>query len=946
MKNKKEPNYSLQLLIQLQKLSANEKQHGYAMLMASVMSILIFSMLSVYLFSSRLYKSSANAILDSGSTFYAAEYSLNKRANSIRTKIGNLTRPSGNTPTGTTASEKMASCLGNDDTRKGTDDFACSISESEYKEAIVSGTVSADTRSLSSTSELRNKANVKYKNYSFVQEIIPTGGNQLQPITSGDYRGLNSLDYRYRVYSTALKKANTATTENPATSAQTMLQMEFVDRFIPIFQFAAFYEGDLELNSGTDMTINGPIHTNANLYIAPSQLIRINGNSTYVGSVYRTLQYAATGPDGTHQILLDGGGPYSSAPLTCAGITNGCIDAKYGWSSSGNTSFPVAISDTDITASNGRLKKQTKLQLPDAGFLSKKDSKNKIGLYYDKADLRIDFDPANTGSKLNVTRMNQSGNTGVIVKDFSTVTGLIESLQKPVMLRVTTDADRRFSEIARLCPRLDNKPGEPAVTKTPANYLAAMPVPYAFPASFTLNDKKKVVDALTTAIAKTDLTDAGLAFSQMQLVASNGLKIKFAIELNSITLDNGVVLNTAVTGDGKNILNNAKLYELAASVTSDSNGGCFLPAPMQVLTNQFDKKESTTRLAADPSWTGLKILQSNIKSLTVWNRDGVYWDTSRKSTADMLFTRKAITSLAPVDQLPAVDNGKTATGATCDYDCMGLGAIDTNRSGSSTQGGLVWHFSMINDTASPYNYPKGDRITRVNNKGLSQFGFAFTGGNRLPAALTIASDQAIYLQGDYNNPSKDPGDIKDGTGTTSVLDDTALVTRTSTSNPPAREKKPAAVLADSLIVLSNSCSNGNNITCLTNSLTDASTTVVRAAILSGTEKTNISVTPMEQGSGVNNHLGFREDWYNPAAIIKYRGSLVSKGIPTEFNGKFFAGCINKTSSCYNIAYYVAPNRDIGFDTDFNSIDGLPPLTPNVNLLQQKVYKRDYDSNNR
>jgi hypothetical protein len=967
MKSKKEISYSLGLLIQLQKLSSNERQNGYAMMTVSVMSILIFSMLSIYLFSSRLNRATANAMINSGSTFYAAEYGLNKRANNMRSKIGNFTKPTGDAPTGTSVTERMANCLGSNASLKGTGDFACMVNESDYKEAVIAGAITK-TGSVSVSNALVNDANVKYRNYSFAQEIVPAGGVSLRPITTGDFRGLNSLDYRYRVYSTAVKNA----TGSAEINAQSMLQMEFVDRFIPIFQFAAFYEKDLEVTSSTTMTINGPVHSNSSLYLAPGGLLTFNGNVTYVGSIFRSLAYPSDYGGAPRRILFGGGGPYVNKGIDCNGITKGCLNVTDAWDT-GKT-FPIAVSGADIAASNGRIGQQNRLRMPPSGFLSKTDASGNPGQYYKSADLRVDFDPRNAAAmapKFNITRMNQSTTTPTVVEDFSATPGLLDSLKKPVMLRVTDNADKKLSEIVRLCPKLDGSSGEPT------SEAAAIPTPFVTTLSIT--DKQHVIIALQNAIARTGAND--LSFNKMQQKADGDLLAKFLAEVAILITD-----PTALT-EANRVVNNSELHKIAALTTSNSSGGCFLPAPMQVLNNQYDKRESLTRPAG---WTGSYILQSNIKSLTAWNRDGIYWGTltsvppadpaviavppvlSRQSAADRLFTRKASTSLPTVDQLPIVSNTRTVAGAECDYDCLGLGSLDgvrSNTTTTTTQGGLVWHYSLIN-RAAPYNYVSNTDerpdltpptvATRDDNKGLSEYGFAFSGAARLPGALTISSDQAIYIQGDYNNPTSTPGIPfnADGTLATDELDSSGLTVRTSTNNPPAREKRPAAILADSMIVLSNNCLDINyKLNCLVNwtaalpgdadPMRLANNTVVRAAILSGTEATIMNGTVrVDQGGGLNNHVSFRENWQGQT--FKYRGSLVSKGISSEFNGRFLPGCLGNCGGglTYSSTYFFPPTRDFGFDTDFNSIDGLPPLTPNVNLVQQKVYRRDYDTQNR
>jgi hypothetical protein len=235
MRNKTEIRHSLQLLILLQKLSANKQDAGYAMLMASVMSILVFSMLSIYLFSSRLYKSTANAMVDSGSTFYAAEFSLNKRANQVRKKFSAYATPTGVEPNGATVAQQMANCFGVNDIVKGSGDFACIEDVSNYNEAVA--VVDITDGKVNGTNKVKTNTGLRYKNYSFVKPITGAGSSatELRVMTTGDYRGLRAIENRYRVYSTARKESTDAGLGgNENVSAQSMLQMEFINRLIPV----------------------------------------------------------------------------------------------------------------------------------------------------------------------------------------------------------------------------------------------------------------------------------------------------------------------------------------------------------------------------------------------------------------------------------------------------------------------------------------------------------------------------------------------------------------------------------------------------------------------------------------------------------------------------------------------------------------------------------------
>jgi hypothetical protein len=913
MSNKKEVYRSLHLLMKLQKSFAHEKQNGYALLMTSVMSILMFSILSMYLFSSRLHKSTANAIVDSGSTFYASETALNKRANIVRQKFSNYTEPDGESLFDTSIATRMNNCIDPSAATalKGGGDYACITETIHSKEAILS------TKSANGDGISNEVKDVNYMSYTFVKPTQRPGGApaELKVMDSGDYKGLRALDYRYRVYSTAVKQSSESADKN--VSAQSMLQMEFINRLIPVFQFAAFYENDLEFFPSGDMTVDGPIHTNKSLYMAPGKILVLNGIATFANSVYRSLPFKATHAVDSNgeKIFLNGGGSYADNYATCYGVVKKCISSKGAKSSS----VPLPITALDQANSNGKLKKQNKLNLPPIGFLGD------TGTYYNNADLRVKFNPSRAGSKFSLTSINRSGATPseTIFTD-----DMISSLQKPVMLRITTDNDRKFSEVTRLCPKFNATFTVPG-SGEPGSVGEAIPSTTLI--SLSNADQQKVVASLQAAIVKTPYNDT----SDTGSTSSVSYDKMYKVPTSTSTLGNifrSEMISAGLTPDTADSVLTKKLIEVASLKTDDSSTGCFVAPPMQVLENQYDKKEDRA---------GMFILQSNIKSLTIWNRNGYYLNGSTVEKAEnKLFLRKA---LKPLPTLST--NSKAITSgllnANCDYECLGLGSDDTSHDG------LVWHYSMI-DRSSPYDYASNlekDNSTttppfvasRKNDKGLSKYGFAFSGGTRLPGALTLASDQAIYLQGDYNNPSSTIGDLS------TELDNSQFSTEAiPTPQLFALEKKPASALADSVTVLSNSCYDYSNakINCLINwsTMPVASNTVIRAAILSGTEASKVVANSMvERGAGLNNHFRLLEDWGGGSTtVLKYRGSLVSQGIQREFNGQYQLGG----------AYYDIPSRDFGFERDFNRADGLPPLTPKVSYLQQQVFKRDYDSNNR
>lgn len=62
----------------------------------------------------------------------------------------------------------------------------------------------------------------------------------------------------------------------------------------PLFQFAVFYNGDLEILPGPNMTIDGRVHTNGNMYLSCGNTLSFNTN--YVRAVGKILRHRKDAP--------------------------------------------------------------------------------------------------------------------------------------------------------------------------------------------------------------------------------------------------------------------------------------------------------------------------------------------------------------------------------------------------------------------------------------------------------------------------------------------------------------------------------------------------------------------------------------------------------------------------------------------------------------------------
>ena len=108
--------------------------------------------------------------------------------------------------------------------------------------------------------------------------ITPSGAQVVGPLPSGFFQGLNATRQDYVVTATA------ETVAVPVGTSTVSMTASF--DIIPIFQFAIFYEYDLEITPGPDMDIDGRVHSNADIYIDIQQTMKIKSNVTAAGDIW------------------------------------------------------------------------------------------------------------------------------------------------------------------------------------------------------------------------------------------------------------------------------------------------------------------------------------------------------------------------------------------------------------------------------------------------------------------------------------------------------------------------------------------------------------------------------------------------------------------------------------------------------------------------------------
>ncbi len=163
--------------------------------------------------------------------------------------------------------------------------------------------------------------------------------------------------------------------------------------------------------------------------------------------------------------------------------------------------------------------------------------------------------------------------------------------------------------------------------------------------------------------------------------------------------------------------------------------------------------------------------------------------------------------------------------------------------------------------------------------------------------FTFASAMPLYVWGDYN--------ATNGSGS-------------SLSQNAVTYTEPAALMGDSITVLSDSWLDSNSQTKHTGG-PNAGQTTINAACLEGiVESTNNAASDANGYSGgVENFLRLLENW--SSINLWYNGSII-----VMFPSQYATNCWQQTGN-----YYTAASRKWAFDTNYLVWSGEPPLTPSA-----------------
>jgi len=252
--------------------------------------------------------------------------------------------------------------------------------------------------------------------------------------------------------------------------------------------------------------------------------------------------------------------------------------------------------------------------------------------------------------------------------------------------------------------------------------------------------------------------------------------------------------------------------------------------------------------------------------------------------------------------------------------------VDTNNAALNPQR----NFTRIANCATNANPPTGTGLAnmvtgarhvlklvdgRLNTVGVSPLPVRPDNGQ---GGFTVASENPVYVKGDYNTSSLDPFWANNANNATTHA--------------------AAAIIADSVTVLSNQWSDVNslyNTTAMGNRATTADA-YYRMAVAGG--KNIPFPVPANWGNnqdtgtdgGLHNFLRYLESWQN---AVWYQGSLVNMYY-SEYNTGVFKCCTT---------VYGAPagGRKYYFDTLFLNPANLPPATPTFQDVNNLSYRQNF-----
>ncbi len=730
-------------------------------------------------------------------------------------------------------------------------------------------------------------------------------------ITQGPYDGFMGIITQYTLTVTA----------RSGPGAEVRMRRGLQTIAIPVFQFGMFSESDLAFHAGEDFAFGGRVHTNGNLFLAQgdSATLRISDRVTAVKDVIRTtlpngLSASSNGYNGAVS-LIKGPNTFRSL-LMNEGSLVGTLgsaknDPKWAQTSVGQYNSYIRNGDT------GARRLDLPLVSPAQGAvpvdLIRRPAVNEhiarplvyAQRYYTLASLRILLSDVNadiTGLPQIVTATDPKS----LTSGTGYATGALVPLRGPLALShgtgssgslpsstyLTPDGASLIGGVIKIEMQRQNGTWEDVTDDILSLGIAGRN--QSNPSALTLTSRWNS----TSNTCLEPYPNAVIRLQRVRDVPVAATLLSSTATVCGYTLTSGAV--SAVTTDPHDFWPNA-LYDPREGHVRDNLGGTDLALGGIMQYVELDANNLRRWLAGQIGTRG-----TNAK-----NENGfvVYLSDRRNNRNGPAGAGVAETGEYGYEDVvnPATSAGPPNSTLDAGEDANGNGILDEY--GRFPRG--VVGASPLDAAARPTHLLTASNKVlqaRANRQLFYRRALKIVNGglNRLPApGLTIASENPVYLQGDYNATS---------------------------TNVQAEPNVAAAIIADSVTLLSNAWTDTDSFLSPTASdpMRNATSTGYRVAIITGKTlpfpKPSYASSSFGSDGGAHNFVRNLENWNINNVVQRYRGSLVSFYTSRQALGSF---------KCCGGDTYVRGDREWSFDTDFLTPALLPPATPmfrDVNTL--------------
>jgi hypothetical protein len=658
---------------------------------------------------------------------------------------------------------------------------------------------------------------------------------ETRTIPSGPYEGLVGLITAFTMTSTA----------HTMTSSEVRMRRSLQTVAVPVFQFGIFSETDLSFHAGPTFNFGGRVHTNGNLYLAEGNgsVLTLSNRVTAVGEVIRTNLINGWPTSSNYTGRVD----VTTAPGTYRALTSseGSLVGTIGSSQNEPTWTNLSIGSYNGNIRNGRTGAR-----------------------------RMDLPLASQGA------------------------APIDLIRRPPVLEDSTNPDvfkQRYFSMASLRILLSDTAGDitslPTVTGTAPIWMEGT-APGGTPFATSCGTSPQAqAQGYRSPIGTTLI--GGYIKIEKQDQTGNWQDV--TQEILALPPPDAII----------------RVQRVRDTPSGDCSGTSTLYWP-NVL---FDTREGALRDNIDPGKTEVYLggvmhyIELDVNNLTRWftGAIGASGSNAMNATGYVVYFS---------DRRNNRNGANQETGEYGFEDFVNSGSVNGTPDGVmetaedvNSNGGLDTYgqtplnpvLTPLDGTARPWTAVAAN-IARVNRPLFFRRALKLVNGQSInlgssdgiPLGLTVASENPVYVQGNYNSTGSFAG-----------------------------AHAASAIVADAVTLLSNSWTDLKSFTAPFNvgggSARSASTTWYRMAIIAGKGKPfpQPASSPQDFGTdgGVHNFIRLLENW--SGQTLNYRGSIISLFFNRQALGVY--------KCCTNV--YSPPTRGYNFDTEFLDPSLLPPRTP-------------------